>query len=183
MIYFLLAILVAIFGYFVLTFNKFIKLKIDVKEAFATMDVFLKKRWDLIPNIVETVKGYVANEEGTLENITKVRSGIDTYDSLSESDKIKANEEVQRGINKIMVLAENYPDLKAAENFLALQKELSTVEEDISRSRNEYNDVVAEYNDSVLMFPRNIVAGICGYREKDYFETEEEEKENIEVDL
>ena len=183
MIYFLLAILVGVLGYFVLTYNKLVKLNNDTKEAFSTMDVYLKKRWDLIPNIVETVKGYAKHEEETLEEVTKIRSSVNSYDNLSDNEKIKANEEMQNSINKIMLLAESYPELKADENFLDLQKQLSSVEDEIAQSRKYYNAVVREYNNKVEMVPSNIIAGICGYRVKDMFEAKEAERENVKVEL
>ena len=150
-----------------------------VKEAFATMDVYLKKRWDLIPNIVETVKGYAKHEENTLKEVVELRNS--SYDSMSDDEKVKANQKISKDINKIMLLAESYPDLKASTNFQDLSRELSKVEEDIANSRKYYNGVVEMFNNKVEMFPSNIFAKLFGYKTKEMFETDEQERENIKV--
>lgn len=143
------------------------------------MDVYLKKRWDLIPNIVETVKGYVKHEENTLKEIVELRGS--SYDSMSLDEKVKANQAISKDINKIMLIAENYPDLKASSNFQDLSRELSKVEEDIANSRKYYNGTVEMFNNKVEMFPSNIFAKIFGYKSKSMFETENNERENVKV--
>ena len=145
------------------------------------MDVYLKKRWDLIPNIVETVKGYAKHEKETLEKVISLRNSA--YENMSDEEKIKANEQLTSGINKIMALAEAYPDLKANENFKDLSNQLTKVEEDIANSRKYYNGVVRIYNDKVKMFPSNIFAGLFGYKAKKMFETDSAERENIKVEF
>ena len=145
------------------------------------MDVYLKKRWDLIPNIVETVKGYAKHEKETLEKVISLRNSA--YENMSDEEKIKANEQLTSGINKIMALAEAYPDLKANENFKDLSNQLTKVEEDIANSRKYYNGVVRIYNDKVKMFPSNIFAGLFGYKAKKMFETAAAERENIKVEF
>lgn len=150
-----------------------------VKEAFSTMDVYLKKRWDLIPNIVETVKGYAKHEKSTLESIVNLRS--QACGGMSTEDKIKTNENLSKSINKIMVLAENYPDLKANSNFRDLSNQLSKIEEDIANSRKYYNAVVKNFNNKIQVFPNNIFANMFGYSEKSMFETDSNERENVKV--
>lgn len=180
-IYIIIGIIVLIVVYVLVTYNSFVKLNNSVKEAFSTMDVYLKKRWDLIPNIIETVKGYAKYEKETLQSIISLRNS--TYDSMSQKEKIEANEKITGGISKIIALAESYPDLKANQNFLDLSTQLSKVEEDISNSRKYYNAVVKNMNDKVLMFPSNIIAKVFGYKEIKMFETLEVERQSIKVEL
>ena len=176
-----LVVLALIIIYTVSMYNVFIKLNNKVKEAFSTMDVYMKKRWDLIPNIVETVKGYAKHEKETLEEIVELRNNM--YDKMSSDEKIRANDELSKGINKLFAVAENYPDLKASENFKNLSNELSQVEEDIANSRKYYNGVVRMFNDKVLVFPNNIFAGLFGFREKTMFLVDEKERENVKVEF
>ena len=178
-IYIIIAVIVIIVIYALITYNNFIKLKNMVKEAFATMDVYLKKRWDLIPNIVETVKGYAKHEENTLKEVVELRNS--SYDSMSDDEKVKANQRMSKDINKIMLLAESYPDLKASTNFQDLSRELSKVEEDIANSRKYYNGAIEMFNNKVEMFPSNIFAKLFGYKPKEMFETDEQERENVKV--
>ena len=178
-IYIVIAIIVIIIIYAFITYNNFIKLKNMVKEAFATMDVYLKKRWDLIPNIVETVKGYAKHEENTLKEVVELRNS--SYDSMSDDEKVKANQRMSKDINKIMLLAESYPDLKASTNFQDLSRELSKVEEDIANSRKYYNGAIEMFNNKVEMFPTTIFPKLFGYKPKEMFETDEQERENVKV--
>ncbi len=178
-IYIIVTIIVLILIYFGVTYNSFVKLNNTVKEAFSTMDVYLKKRWDLIPNIVETVKGYAKHEKSTLSEVIKLRN--DAYDNMSSDEKIKANQQLSKGITKIMALAEQYPDLKANENFKDLSEQLTKVEDDIANSRKYYNGTVRIFNNKVQMFPSNIVANIFGYKAKVMFEANEEERKNVKV--
>ncbi len=181
LIYIILLIIILIIIYAFALYNNFVKLNNKVKEAFSTMDVYLKKRWDLIPNIVETVKGYAKHEKDTLEEVVELRNS--TYDKMSDDEKIKTNEQLSSSISKIMVLAEAYPDLKANENFKNLSKELSKVEDDIANSRKYYNGVVRIYNNNVEMFPSNIFARLFGYKSKSMFEASANERENVKVEL
>ena len=180
-LYIIIVIVVIILIAFFVTYNSFVRLNNKVKEAFSTMDVYLKKRWDLIPNIVETVKGYAKHEKDTLEEVINLRNSV--YDKMSDDEKIKANEQLSSGINKIMALAEAYPDLKASENFKDLSNQLAKVEDDIANARKYYNGTVRIYNDKVEMFPSNVVAKICGYKSKNMFEVSEAERENVKVEL
>ena len=181
LIYIIIGIVVLLIIYIIALYNSFVQLNNKVDEAFSTMDVYLKKRWDLIPNIVETVKGYAKHEKETLEKVISLRNSA--YENMSDEEKIKANEQLTSGINKIMALAEAYPDLKANENFKDLSNQLTKVEEDIANSRKYYNGVVRIYNDKVKMFPSNIFAGLFGYKAKKMFETAAAERENIKVEF
>ncbi len=183
MTYFIVILLIVIIlTYFLITYNKFIKLNNNVKEAFSTMDVYLKKRWDLIPNIEETVKGYAKYEKNTLKEIVNLRNSVD-YDSLSEGDKMVKNNEMSKKITKLMALAESYPELKANEAFLSLSEELSSIEDEIAQSRKYYNAVVRDYNNKVEMIPSNIIAKIMNYKSKQMFLTDENERKNVKVEL
>lgn len=165
--------------YVLLTYNGLIKLGNQVKEAFATMDVYLKKRWDLIPNLVETVKGYAKHEKGVLEEVVKLRSG--SYSDMDIEGKIENGEQISRAIGKVFALAEAYPDLKANQNFLDLSGQLSQIENDIANSRKYYNSVVKLFNNKVEVIPSNIVAGMFGFATMKMFETAEGERGNVKV--
>ena len=180
-LYIIIAIVVIILIAIFVTYNSFVQLNNKVKEAFATMDVYLKKRWDLIPNIVETVKGYAKHEKNTLKEVIELRNS--TYDKMSNDEKITTNEQLSKGISKIMALAEAYPDLKASENFKDLSNQLAKIEDDIANSRKYYNGTVRIYNNKVEMFPSNIIAKIFGYKSTNMFEASETERENVKVEL
>ena len=173
----LAVIILIIIIYAFIIYNSFISLDNRVKEAFSTMDVYLKKRWDLIPNLVETVKGYSKYEEETLTEITKLRNNI--YDEMTSDEKITNNEELSNDISKIMALKEAYPELKANENFIDLSNKLTKVEDDIVNARKYYNGTVRVYNNKVQMFPNNIFAKLFGYKSKKMFEASLEDKQNI----
>lgn len=163
-------------------YNSFVKLKNSVEEAFATMDVYLKKRWDLIPNIVATVKGYAKHEAQTLEKVIAARGA--NYQAMSEDEKIAADAEISRSIPNFNVLAEQYPDLKANQNFLNLSSELSKTETDIANARKYYNAVVKNYNNKVQMFPSNIVASMFKFTEKQMFAVDDSaQRENVKVEF
>lgn len=180
-LYIAIAIIALLIIYIFVTYNGLVKLNNKVKEAFATMDVYLKKRWDLIPNIVETVKGYAKHEKETLKEVIELRNSA--YDNMSDDEKVATNNKINSGISKIMALAENYPDLKANENFIDLSKQLSKVEDEIANSRKYFNGIVRDFNNKVEMFPSNIIAKILGYKTKNMFEASEDEKKNIKVEL
>lgn len=180
-IYIFIAVVVFIVVYALCLYNSFVKLNNKAKEAFSTMDIYLKKRWDLIPNIVEVTKGYAQHEKETLKEVVELRNG--TYDKMSDEEKIKTNEQLTNRLSKIMVSVEAYPDLKANENFKVLSNQLAKVEEDIANSRKYYNGVVRIFNDKVQMFPNNIFAGIFGYKAKTMFEAGANERKNVNVNL
>ncbi len=179
--YIILGIVVLILLYVLITHNSLIRHGNVVREAFATMDVYLKKRWDLIPNIVATVKAHAAYEKETLERITVLRSKA--YESLSQGDKITTNEKLSGNISRLMLTAESYPVLKSDKSFLELSRQLASAEEDIANSRKYYNAVVKNYNNKVEMFPGNLIAGLFGYKTKRMFESSSAERENVEVEL
>lgn len=181
MLYIIIGVLVLIGLYLLITINSFIKLRNKVNEAFSTMDVYLKKRWDLIPSLVETVKGYSNHENTTLKEVISLRNN--TYDNLSEEDKINTNNKVSDNVTKLMILAESYPELKAQESYQKLSDELTQVENEILRSRKYYNACVRVYNTKVEMFPNNIVASIFNFKSKTMFEATSEEKDNIKIEL
>lgn len=145
------------------------------------MDVYLKKRWDLIPNLVETVKGYMKHEKSTLKEIVELRNKA--YDKMTEEDKVDVNNKLTQGISKLFALAESYPDLKANQNFMDLSAQLTKVEDDIANSRKYYNGAVRTLNDKVLMFPGNMIAGMLGFKTRKMFEAAETERENVKVSL
>ena len=176
-----IAVVVLILLFVLVTYNSLVRLKNKVEEAFATMDVYLKKRWDLIPNLVETVKGYAKHEKETLTEVIEMRNK--SYNQMSDEEKIAANQQLSRGIAKIFALSESYPELKANSNFMDLSNQLSKVEEDIANSRKYYNGVVRSYNDKIAMFPSNLIAGMFGYKRKSMFEADEAERENVKVEF
>lgn len=177
----ILVIIILIIIYFFVTYNSFVKLNVLVDEAFSTMDVYLKKRWDLIPNLVEVVKGYAKHEKDTLTEVVKLRDSV--YENMSNPDKINTNLKLSESISRLMVIAENYPDLKANKNFLELSNQLVQVENDIANARKYYNAVVRNFNNKVRIIPSNLVALILGYKEKKMFEAEGNERENVDLNF
>ena len=178
-IYVVIAVIIIIVIYAIILFNSFASLDNKVKEAFSTMDIYLKKRWDLVPNLVEVVKSYAKHEKDTLEEITKLRGNI--YDDMSNDEKIKTNLKLNRDIDNIMLLVESYPELKASDNFKDLSDKLVKIEDDIANSRKYYNGTVRIFNNKVEMFPNNIFAKIFGYKSKPMFEAKISERENVDV--
>ena len=177
----ILAVIILIIIYAFILYNNFISLDNKVKEAFSTMDVYLKKRWDLIPNLVETVKGYTKYEEETLTRVTKLRNTV--YNEMTNDEKIINNEELSSDVSKIMALKEAYPELKANENFIDLSNKLTKIEDDIANARKYYNGTIRIYNNKVQMFPNNIFAKLFGYKTKRMFEASLEDKQNIKINL
>lgn len=180
-IYIIIGAIVLVLIYGVITYNKLVGMKNRVEEAFSTMDVYLKKRWDLIPNIVEIVKGYAKHEKATLKEITELRNS--SYDTMSTNDKIDANNKLTQGLTKLMALAESYPDLKASDNYKDLSTQLTKVEEDIANARKYYNGTVRNINDKIEMFPSNIIASILGFKSFKMFEANDTERENVKIEL
>lgn len=181
MFYLVIGIIILLVIYVLVTYNTFVKAENRVDESFSVMDVYLKKRWDLIPKIVETVKGYAKHETNTLKEIILLRKGI--YDDMSNIEKIKTNEELSNIISKIKLLVENYPNLKASDSFIDLSNQLVNVENEIASSRKYYNAVVRIYNNKVEMFPNNILAKLFGFKSKSMFEANMDERENVNVNL
>lgn len=165
---------------FIGAYNSFVKLRNNVEEAFATMDVYMKKRFDLIPNLVETVKGYAAHESGTLEKVVQARNMAQSAATIE--DRIAGENALTGTLKSLFAVAENYPDLKANQNFMDLQGQLQRVEGDIANSRKYYNATVKQYNTKTETFPSNIIAGIFHFQRKPMFEVEaEEERQNVKV--
>ena len=180
LIWIIIAIIIVLAIAFVGMYNSFIKLKNSCEEAFSTMDVYMKKRFDLIPNLVETVKGYAAHEKETLEKVMAARNGVQSAATVEEK---MAQENVLTGtLKSLFAVAEAYPDLKANTNFLDLQNQLQSVEEDIANSRKYYNAVVKQFNTKCEMFPSNIIASMFHFERKPMFEVDSaEERKNVEV--
>ncbi len=175
----IIVVLVLIILSIISTYNELVRLRNKVKDQWSQIDVQLKRRCDLIPNLVETVKGYAKHEKGTLEAVIKARNTFLT--AKSPEDEMKASKEVTTALNKLFALAEAYPDLKANENFTSLQNTLSETEDKISYARQFYNDNVMNYKNKIEMFPSNIVAGIFNFKPEPFFEATEEERKNVEV--
>jgi LemA protein len=157
------AVIVVVIG----IYNSLVGLRNQVKNGWSQIDVQLKRRYDLIPNLIETVKGYVKHEQSTLENITKARAAA--MGAGSVGDKARAEGVLTDAVNKFLVVAESYPDLKANQNFLSLQEELRSTENKIAFSRQNYNDQVMFYNNKLEMFPSNVVAGAFGFKPEEAF--------------
>lgn len=164
----------------VILYNGLVGKKNQVENAFAGMDTMLKKRYDLIPNLVATVKQYAAHEEGTLSKVTELRAKA-LQGGLSSDERIALDNQISKAVGGIMVAVESYPDLKANENFLQLQRSLNEVEEQISASRRAYNASVTTYNNAIEMFPSNIMAGMMNYKRKAVFDIPETERANVDV--
>lgn len=171
-------ILLLIFVWFISAYNKLVKSRLKVKEAYSTMDVFLKKRFDLIPNIVESVKGYAKHEDETLTKIVELRAKMGS----STESRVDLEKEMSSAVSRLLMVAENYPELKADGQFLNLQKQLKEIEEDIEKSRRYYNGTVKSLNTLINVIPTNIVASIFNIKEEPFFELEnKEERENIKI--
>lgn len=176
-------IVLVLIGLFVIgVYNSLAQAKQRVKNAFADIDVLLKRRFDLIPNLVSTVKGYAKQEEGVLTKVTEARTNFEK--ATSPADKMAANDAVSKMLPQIYAVAENYPDLKSNQNFLELQRELVDTEDKIQAARRFFNGVVESYNTKLVTFPSNIAAKMLGYTEEKYFETTKpEERDNIKVEF
>lgn len=167
-----LAIVVALALWVMSMYNGLVQLRNAVKNAWSQVDVQLKRRHDLIPNLVETVKGYMTHERETLENITRARNLAAGAQGVGEQAKAEGG--LNQALSSFFVVVENYPDLKANTNFLALQEELTSTENKISFARQAYNDGVMRLNNKIEMFPSNIVAGMFNFRQAEFFEIEDQ---------
>lgn len=174
----LLAII--IIGWYISTHNKLIRLKNGVEEAFSTIDVYLKKRFDLIPNIVETVKGYAKHESETYQKITEARAKLGS--ATTPDEKIAADRQMTTAVRSLFAVAENYPQLKANTNFMDLQNQLKSMEGEIAQSRKYYNATVREFNIKIQSFPSSIVAKKMKLEKASLYEVESaEERQNVKV--
>ena len=174
----ILLIIVIITGMIIGTYNKFIRKNNRVKEKESQIDVLLNQRFDLIPNIVECVKGYAKHESSTLEELTSLRSSYNNH-----GFSIEETESIDKKFNNVMLLAESYPDLKANTQFLSLQNNLNEIENKLSYARSNYNNAVTSYNNLVESVPSNIIAKIFAFEKKELFKLENDKRENIKVDF
>ena len=173
----LIVVIVLLLLYVVSCYNKLVRLSNKVDEGFSTMDVYLKKRFDLIPNLVETVKGYAKHESETLQSVIRLRNMAKT-----SKDVVDSENKITEAIQGIFAVAEQYPDLKANTNFMDLQNQLKKVEEDIANARKYYNALVREYNDAILSVPTNIIASMFHFEKKTMFEVSDaNQRENVQV--
>lgn len=178
-VYVILAVVLVVIIIILAIYNKMIKLKNNVKKAKANIEIYLNKRFDLIPNIVECVKSYSKYENETLESIVSLRSNYTEQKSIN----IKTAENMNNSLNKLLAIVENYPELKANANYMNLHNELRNIEDELEISRTKYNDVVTKYNTKVETIPHNLVAGIFGFKKAELFKTEDSKKENIKINL
>lgn len=178
-VYAILIILVLIVLWLIAVYNGLIRLRNRTDEAWSDIDVQLKRRYDLIPNLMETVKGYMQHEEGVLTKVTEARSR-----AMQATGKAKAEAEnmLSETLKSLFAVSENYPDLKASQNFLQLQDEISDTENKIQAARRFYNSQVRDFNTKIQVFPTNIIANMLGFKKYDFFEVgNEEERENVKV--
>lgn len=173
------AVVAVILLFFVSTYNGLVKLRNMVKDQWAQIDVLLKRRADLIPNLVETVKGYTKHESETLEAVIAARNKAVSANGAEE--EIKANGELSGALSRLFALAESYPDLKANTNFMDLQNNLKDTEDKISYARQFYNDAILKYKNKLEVFPSNIIASMFNFKPEPFFEATEKEKENPQV--
>ena len=167
----IIGVIVAVLVLFLwVTYNGLVVLRNQLKNAWAQIDVQLKRRYDLIPNLVETAKGYMKHERETLEAVTNARNLAQQMSSAGAGERAKAEGELSSVLSRLLAVVENYPDLKANQNFLALQEELTSTENKISFSRQFYNDSILRYNNKTHVFPSNIVARMMGFKEGEFFE-------------
>ncbi|MDR1101164.1 MAG: LemA family protein [Clostridiales bacterium] len=173
----IIALLVIIF---IALYNGLVKQKNQVENALSQIDTQLQRRYDLIPNLVETVKGYAAHEKEVFEQVTAARTATASANTLQE--KAEADNMMTGTLKSLFAVSENYPQLKANENFAQLQTELTNTENKIAFSRQFYNDSVNRFNDAIVVFPQNLVAGMLGYKKHEYFEVKDETvRENVKV--
>ena len=181
-LYIVIGIVAILLIFFIATYNGLIGLRNQMRNAWAQIDVQLKRRYDLIPNLIETVKGYMKHERETMEAVTKARNLAQSLASGDVGARSKAEDALSSALSKLLAVVENYPDLKANQNFLALQEELTSTENKIGFSRQYYNDSVLRMNNKVQMFPSNVVAAMTNFKLGEFFEvtvTEEREAPKV----
>lgn len=180
MLWIILAVVAVAAVALVAIYNGLVKSKIRVDEAWSDITVQLKRRADLIPNIVKTVKGYAKHEKSVFENVTKARSEVVNATDKGPKETAKAENQFQETLKSLFAVAEAYPDLKANENFKHLQEELVDTEDKIQASRRFYNGSVRDFNTKVQVFPTNLLAGMLGFTSREFFEVDESERASIE---
>jgi LemA protein len=166
--YIVLAVVVIVLGWFWMAYNRFVSLTQRIKEAWSDIDVQLKRRYDLIPNLVETVKGYAAHESSTLQNVTEMRTRA--MNATAPAEKAEAENMLSGALKSLFAVSENYPNLKANENFLELQRQLEDTENKLQAARRFYNSVVQDLNTAIQSFPGNVIASSFGFKASDYFQ-------------
>lgn len=181
MLWISLAVVAILVVFVIISYNGLVRLRMQTKEAWSQIDVQLKRRNDLLPNLIETVKGYGKYEQETLEKVTQLRTQV--AQAATPAQAMQASDALSRQVSGIFAVAENYPDLKANSNYLKLQEELTNTENKISYARQLYNSVVSNFNVKLQTFPTNLVAGIFGFKEADFLQTPEEEKSVPKVDF
>ena len=180
MIWIVLGIVALVVVWYIVTYNGFVSLNVKCEEAYSTMDIYLKKRYDLIPNLVETVKGYAKHESVTLENVIAARSMA--VSARTPEEKASAEGTLNSALSRLMAASESYPDLKANANFADLQRQLQQMESEIANSRKYYNGVVKSFNIKCQSIPSSIVASLAHFTVKPLFEiTDEAERANVKV--
>ena len=177
----LLGVVGVLLLYGILTFNRLVRHRNRVENSWSGIDVQLRRRYDLIPNLIETVKGYAKHERELFEEITRART--QAIEAGSVGDQAQAERQVTRSLGRLLAVAEAYPQLRANENFLALQEELTSTESKIAFARQFYNDQVMRLNTVIQQFPSVIVARLAGFREREFFETEEDSRGAVAVDI
>ena len=177
----IIVLIVLLLVFIIAVFNALIKLRNSVKDHWSQIDIQLKRRFDLIPNIVETVKAYAKHEEETLKEVVEARNLYEK--STTHEEAINADLKLNEYVPKLIALAEAYPELKANENFVHLQKELSETEDKIAYARQFYSDSVLKYNNKIQMFPNNIVAKLFGFKSEQFFKANNNERQSVKVEL
>ena len=177
-----IAIPAALLLVLVVIYNGLVWKKNRVEKAFSSIDVYLKMRYDLIPNLVAAVKGYMEHEQEVIEKVTELRGRV-AGGGLSTDEAVGVNNEIGKLLHGMMVVVENYPELKASENVQSLQRNLTEIEDRISAARRAYNAAVTDFNNAVEMFPSNVVAGMFGYRARRFFEAADSDRENPNASL
>ena len=175
----IIAVIIVLALFVISNYNSLVQLRNKVRNQWSQIDVVLKTRADLIPNLVETVKGYANHESETLEAVIKARNTYVT--ATTPEDQMKASGEISNALSKLFALSESYPDLKANTNFMDLQQKLTETEDKIRYARQFYNDAVNKYNNKVEMFPSNIIAGMFNFKKRQFFEASSEERQNVQV--
>ena len=176
-----LAVVLVVLAYAVYAFNALVRMRVRVDNAWSQIDVQLRRRYDLIPNLIETVKGYAAHEREVFEEVARARSAAEQADGVEK--QAQAENKVSSGLRQLFAVAENYPELKANQNFLALQEELSGTESKIAYARQFYNDEVMRLNTRIQTFPSSIVAGMFHYAPREFFNIEEPARGPVGVDF
>ena len=177
----IIVLIILLLVFIITVFNALIKLRNSVKDHWSQIDIQLKRRFDLIPNIVETVKAYAKHEEESLKEVVEARNLYEK--STTHEEAINADLKLNEYVPKLIALAEAYPELKANENFVHLQKELSETEDKIAYARQFYSDSVLKYNNKLQTFPNNIIAKLFGFKAEEFFKANENERENVKVEL